>query len=184
MTFNKEKFLQEIKDGAFSKNSIVELYRLYKIYNLINIVLQKTGRASVEKLEDAIYTVDNKVLSDKDRIVLELSNITDQLNNINDGNLRNEVDLKLNTLKNELEELDLSDKTVLLYFKKNISLLQAKLGIENTFLLAAFEAFLELYRNLSIKQLQNKNYKLIQNSEYKYIVEKNEHIQQEEKNKR
>ena len=184
MTFDKKIFLQQIKDGAFSKNSLSELYRLYKIYNLINIVLEKNGRASVEKLEDAIYTVDNKVLSDKDRIVLELSNLSDQLININDNRLRQDIDLKLNTLNNELDELDLSDKAVLLYFKKNISLLQAKLGMENTFLLAAFESFLELYRNLSIKQLQNKNYKLIRNSKYKYIVEKNESIHLEEKNMR
>lgn len=174
MTFDKEKFFKEMKDGKISKKSVVELYRLYKVYNLIKLVLEKNGKESIEKLEDEIYTIDNKVLNDKERIVLELSNITDKLNNVSDNILKNEINITLDKLKLELEELDLSDKTVLFYFKKNISLLQAKLGVENTFLLATYESFLESYRNMCIKNLSNKSYNLIKNSEYKYEVEKSD----------
>ena len=78
-------------------------------------------------------------------------------------NHKEEINEMINKLKIELEELNLSDKTVLFYFKKNLSLLQIKLGIQNTFLLAAFELFLESYRNMCIKHIANKNYTLIKN---------------------
>ena len=49
------------------------------------------------------------------------------------------------------------DKTTLHYIKKSISLLQARLGLKNYFLMAAYDAFLEKYMDLCIN---NKKYSL------------------------
>ena len=172
MGFDKEQFFEYIKNKTVSRDFVIKLYRLYKIYDLISKVSEKNGKDVIEKLEDSIYTVDNKVIEDKERISLELSNISDALKNVENDKLRNEISFELNKLKNEFEELDLSDKSVLLYFKKNISILQSSLGIKNTFLLAACEAFLELYRNINVKGLSNSGYKLIENSNHTHIVGK------------
>ena len=45
----------------------------------------------IEKLEDSIYTIDGVVLGEKEKIVLELSNITDSLNKVVDEKLKNKV---------------------------------------------------------------------------------------------
>lgn len=171
MNFDKEHFLEYIKNEKKLNSSVVDLYRLYKTYNVVKYVLEKNkeGKQIISKLEDSIYTVDNVILEDKERIKIELSNISDILDGLDDEELKQKTYSDFNKLKAEFEELDLSDSSILFYIKKKISILQAIIGVKNTFLLASYDAFLEIYRNINIK---NENYKLISNLKNEYIESK------------
>lgn len=171
MGFDKEHFLEYIKNEKKLNSSVVDLYRLYKTYNSVKYVLEKNkeGKQIINRLEDDIYTIDSVILDDKERIKIELSNISDILDDLEDEELRKKVYFEFNKLKTEFEELDLSDSSILFYIKKKISLLQAIIGIRNTFLLASYDAFLEIYRNINVK---NDNYKLEDDFKNEYIEEK------------
>ena len=56
-------------------------------------------------------------------------------------------------LEDKLGSMNLNDDVAQIYAKKQISILQAKLGLKNTFFLSAYEAFLEQYRNIYISSL-------------------------------
>lgn len=174
MNYNIDKyqFLNFINNnkGILSIEEISCLANLYKTYELVNKATNGKyyqNKQKIERYENYIYTFNDKVLSNKDRIELELKRITkkNKSNKESSQEQKNEIEKEIKKLNN----LKYNDNYTN-YIKRKISILHAKLGIENTFLGAAYEAFVELY-------IQNKNLK---NEEFLYNVDlSKEEIQRE-----
>lgn len=153
MEFDKNKFLEYLKEEKKSNNNLKYLYNLYKTYDLTESIIKKQGNEGkqfIQKQEDEIYNIKNKPLTEKQKIEYELVNIGKKIK-LNDINNTNEI----NALYDEYLDLliytkdnNLNDSMNIEYIKKQISILQAKLGLKNTFFLSAHDSFLELYRNV------------------------------------
>lgn len=144
-------------NSNISENNLLYLRRLYKTYLLVfnyvkgDITLNKEN---IDKLEDRIYTVNGKVLSDEDRIKLEFSRIMKKVKDINLIKQK-EVSSYIELLNSLLKD-NLSDDVVI-YIKKIISLLQVMLDMPNSFLYASLLVFKEEYRNYEMSIYDNGN---------------------------
>ena len=137
-----------------------QLYmNLYKNYNLLceNYNLEENGinscdgidyntKRKIDELEDKVYTINGEVLTQKERVLLELKNIFRFVLK-NSDRIPNETSV---FISNELSELDsimqkkgLVDSDIIKYFKKRISILQAYLGMNIKFFNEALEVFNE-----------------------------------------
>lgn len=128
---------------------------LFKYYTLINNKYRGKVREELDsynyyndldKLEDKVYTINRNVLSDEERIILELNRIFRFLEiNINKipSELAKYVFDELKELTGLISEEELKSPEMVIYFKKKISLLQAALGLRINFFNAASEVFKE-----------------------------------------
>jgi len=157
-------YLESNKENM-SLEEISSLAGLFKTYQMIHEAVEgnyEKNKNEVLRYEDYIYNLDGKVLSNKDRIALELRRIKNKI----DGNIELS-EIQKETLKKELDELIeiSSNEKYNEYVKKEISILQSKLGLENTFLSSAYEAFLEkytiIYEEFKEEDISNKAHKLI-----------------------
>lgn len=141
---------------------------LYKNYNLIHknyqfnsIKDEKEIQEKLNALEDKVYTVNGKVLSPKERVVLELKNIARCLNENNQlpEELLERVFHELEELNRILKRVGLTDPKMIEYFKKRISILQASMGMNVKFFGLSLEIFEEQIEMLSSdeKVLNKKN---------------------------
>ena len=152
MNFDKELFFKYLKQAKAEGKDLSYIYRLYKNFDLINSITNgdiKSNLSKLRKFEDSIYTINGKVLNDSKRIKIELENIYSKVNEISNK----ELFLEVVNLEDKLGSMNLNDDVAQIYAKKQISILQAKLGLKNTFFLSAYEAFLEQYRNIYISSL-------------------------------
>lgn len=141
---------------------------LYKYYDLINnkyniksdIDMDNNYNyyGDLEKLEDKVYTINRKLLSDDERIILEIKSIASYLEKNIDKLPSDLVSYVFEELK-ELNELihdgELKNSNMIDYFKKQISLLQASLGLKIKFYNAALEVFDEQIKLLMAKTDDN-----------------------------
>lgn len=126
------------------------LHKNYDFDSIINIKDNIDIKEKLNNLEDKVYTVNSKILSEKERIVLELKNIERFLTkNTKIKNDELPIELLEKTF-NELEELNrileqigTDDPKMINYFKKRISILQASIGINIKFFVPALETFEE-----------------------------------------
>lgn len=144
-----------INNGNISENNLLYLKRLHKTYLLVSNYANGdifSNRENIDKLEDKIYTVNGKVLSDEDRVKLEFSRI---MKKVKETNLikQKEVSFYIELL-DSLFKVNLSDD-VILYIKKIISLLQVMLDMPNSFLYASVLVFKEEYRNYEMSIYDN-----------------------------
>lgn len=161
MRFDKNKFFNYLKEEKKLNNNLTYLYNLYKTYALTQGIIEKMGndgRSFIKKQEDKIYDIDNKILTEQERINYELVNIGKKikLNSANDIKVMNDVYEDYLDLLAYSKNSNFNDSLNIEYLKKQISILQAKFGLKNTFFLSAHDSFLELYRNLSLS-IQDKN---------------------------
>lgn len=144
-----------INNNKDSNNDVGYIYRLYKNYALISKYINKyptNAESDLQKLENDVYTINNKVLSEPDKLKIEFNRIFN-----NQEKLSIEDDQKLLELYDLYEKDSYLDNDLRLqYLKKQISILQAKLGLENNFFLATYIAFIELYNNIYISSVQEK----------------------------
>jgi len=151
--FDKDIFFNYINNYKLKTEDVACLMRLYRVYILVNELKKENPDKSSDILnqyEDKIYTVDGKKIPEMKRIELEISKISKKLiekNNTITG--VNKIQEDINELKKLLKDLSSIDKSLLEYIKKKISVMQAMLGLNNTFLESAYEAFLEKYRTIS-----------------------------------
>ena len=136
------------------------IYKNYDINNLpenINYdskIIDSKAKLELEKLEDRVYTVNGRVLSQKERIAIELKNILRFIND-NESNIDKKLCLalmkELKLLMSLKTKIDLEDPTVIKYMKKHISIIQSYLGLKIKFFNAAIEALYDQIINKNIK---------------------------------
>ena len=153
MEFDKNIFLTYMKNSIDKNVDVSYLYRLHRTYSVIDSDIIK-NEYKLKKYEDLVYTVDGEIIDDKKRIYLALDTI---LSNINKNEATQDFINDYLDLNKKISELDLDKKENIMYIKKQISILQSKLNMKNTFFLAAHEAFLDLYRNIYIKTINDEN---------------------------
>lgn len=151
-------YLEENKD-VLSLEEITCLAGLFKTYKMVDEAIEgkyEKNRNEVLRYEDSIYNIDDKVLSNKERIELEFKRIMNAINvNIN---LTEEDKDELIRQIFGLIDLFENDKYYE-YIKKEISVIQSCLGLENTFLCSAYEVFLEKYKEI-YEYINNNDYKI------------------------
>ena len=153
MEFDKDTFLNSIKHYDSQKSKLRYVQKLYSNYILIQKILRGSGgdiqlNDLLGKYEDKIYTIDGNLLNDKERIKYELKNI-DNIG-IKQGNKY------AKEIKDLIQKFDniKDDEDLIFYIKKQISMIQAKLGIRITFYYAAYVAFLDIYKNLYMNEIE------------------------------
>lgn len=101
-------------------------------------------KKKIRKLEDKVYTINGIVLTEKERIVLELKNISRFVEK-NGSSISEEtksiVLTEMQVLNSTIAEKGYLDNDMINYLKKSISILHAYLGMKIKFFNAALEAF-------------------------------------------
>ena len=126
----------------------VSLFNFYKKANRLNHL--EDIEEELKKYEKKIYNIDDKEITEEDKIRLELVRIK-RVKVINP-----EVKQTVNEIIKEIEEL-LNNKlyfsdSILEYIKKKIVELQILLKLDITFLKSAYDLFNEKYNNLKISE--------------------------------
>ena len=134
---------------------------IFRLYRACNTILKITdddpikNNKKLKELEDSIYTYDGIVLSDKVRIKIEIENILSMISNIQNDNSNTYSDVI--KLVNTINEFDLNNSDDVKEAKKQISIVQAKLGLKTNFYLATYEAFKDTYDKLEYDNKINNN---------------------------
>lgn len=148
--FDKDIFFDYIKNYKLRTSDVSYLMRLYRIYILVDELKKidsERGEAVLSKCEDVIYTINGKKIPEIKRIELEVSKISKKLN---DNKQNTKINNDISEIKKILKNISLDDKNIVEYVKKKISVMQAMLGINNTFLEESYKVFLEEYRSIII----------------------------------
>ncbi len=155
------------------------LKRLYKIYLLVNNFVDGEGSlVKLNDIEDYIFTVNGKVLSQKERIELEFNEILDKYDEVNPVKQK-EVEFYIEVIRSSLSD-GLNEKNIL-YVKKIIALVKCMLGLNTGFLYAGYLVFKEKIRNLNMnKYLKNVKYLVNEDNEKKKQLYK-KHLVDEDK---
>lgn len=154
--------LNHIKNNKLDSYEIMCLTNLYLNYSSYYDKVCEDGLYldSLIEYENKIYTVNGKVLNDKDRIKLEINRIGKTLNTKN-------IDLNEVVLINDeikiIKKLisigfDKLDKNTILYIKKEITLIQSKLGLRCYFIGALFETMYDVCSNFDLSVKSEKRY--------------------------
>lgn len=160
MEFDNAFFIKYLRNIKSNKDEFSYIYRLYKSFNLMRQNL--TGNLQVikrklDKYEDDIYLINGSVLDQKERLLVELDRIIRKLKD-NDISNVDELYKNVQKLKRILSIKGLTDAKILLSLKKEVSLIQAKLDLPNTFLYATYLVFMEIYNNAYINSLTKSGY--------------------------
>lgn len=151
-------YLENNKD-TMTLEEITSFAGLFKTYKMIDEAIEgdyKKNKKEVLRYENSIYNINDKVLSNKERIDLEFKRLTNKINNRIDLS----EDEKDKLIKQLCVLIDMSENEKYYeYIKKEISIIQAQLGLDNTFLSSAYEVFLEKYQEI---------YEKINNNDQKY----------------
>ena len=164
--FNEQNFLNYIKTTNISSNEINYLKKLYKVYKSLNKITDNDINNNIIKiadLENEIYTVNNNILSQFDRIKIEIIKIKNVYNKADPLTQRNAFPY-IRKLYNILNNDNFSSNEYLvLYAKKLVVTIQLILNIKINFYYASYQVFLEKYRNLELSNLNKIEYKPINN---------------------
>lgn len=145
MNVDENVMLAIIKDIDNDNQQLyMNLYKIYKLFYVNYNLKESNTQKKLNELEDKIYTINGQVLTQKERIILELKNIykfiqknDNKISSITKQTIYNE----LNSLNNILRKNIQFDNDMIKYFKKKISLLQAYLGMNIKFYNEALELF-------------------------------------------
>ena len=163
---DKKVLLDCIKNSDLGVNDLICYSNLYQNYNFVLNLLEKNNDDFKILLdyENKIYTINGKAMTEEQKIDYEFSRIDKKKLNVQEklGSSEYEIIYKeILVLKKIYDEyLKSKDKATLQYIKKSISLLQARIGLKNYFLIAAYDVFLEKYMDVYIN---NKKYTLDRN---------------------
>lgn len=156
---DKEMFLNFLKNNKekISFKDLVCLVRLYSNYNLVNEITNGNYEQEIiKKYEDYIYTINDLVLSDKARIILELKNIRKKLSNNKDiiPEWQEQIENDLFHIENLLNYDKYTN-----YIKEQLSIIQTLLGLKITFFNSAYELFNGIYDRINNEKADNKRIK-------------------------
>lgn len=160
---DKKVMLNFIKNNDLNMNDLLCYSNMYQNYNFILNLLEKNNDDFKVLLdyENKIYTINGKKMVEEQKIEYEFSRIEKNLLDLKNSLSTKEYGLvssDMLVLKKIYDEyIKNKDKSTLHYIKKSISLLQARLGLKNYFLIATYDVFLEKYMDICIN---NKKYAL------------------------
>lgn len=141
-TFLKE-YLLKSKENAY----LLELYKIYEICNKVTNKNILKNKKSIDRLEDKIYTVNGKELSNKERVVLELKKIIKEFSKCQKDIVKNDVAAELNALIIYMDNNQQESNKYYEVIKQKIAVIEAKLYIPISFLYAGAVAFLDKYES-------------------------------------
>ena len=156
-----------LKNMISESNDNEYILKLYNIYNITSRVVDydfDNGKKILNKYEDDIYTIDGKLLTNQERLSLELKKIIRV--NMNNTNLKSKeiVDRKIQNLLEIMDEvfdkniddnfileivkekLDFAKDEAIFFFFLKISIIEAELNIPINFFYAASIAFIDIYK--------------------------------------
>lgn len=161
INFEKNILTDYIRENEGNKLEINAAYNLYKKYNLINKITENRAHEIVnflDKLEDKIYTINGRKLPNITRLHLELSLIKNKCETVK--YLDESILIQMQLIENLINDLGTNNYEKTFEIKKQICILQAKLGIEPSFIYASYCAFEDVYKNILIeratKDIKNK----------------------------
>lgn len=163
---DKKVLLNCIKNSDLNVSDLACYSNLYQNYNFILTLLEKNNdnfKVLVD-YENKIYTINGKVMTEEQKIDYEFNRIDKKMYEIKENLVSSEYEIiykDILVLKRIYDEyLKNKDRTTLHYIKKSISLLQARMGLKNYFLISAYDVFLEKYMDV---YLNEKKYTLDRN---------------------
>ena len=124
------------------------ILKMYMNYSKVLKLIKSEDMSILKTLEDKVYTVGGKVLGDKERLDLELINILSKISKSSNDGFDSELYKDVLNIKADFNN-DTSELKVE-YLKKQLSVIQAKLGMDMTFFQSSYNAFLEVYYNIVI----------------------------------
>lgn len=139
---NVKKYIK-LSDDEESFRAIVNLYRKY--YSLVEP--KKDLKDLLVQYENQIYEIDGKVMSEKDRIKLEINKISKKIEEMEEGIKKNDLTNEINTYKAISEYNDDVFSGYIDYIKDNLVYMQAGLGLKITFYTSAIDIFEKIYAN-------------------------------------
>ncbi len=166
------KYLLKSKENAY----LLELYKIYELCSKItnNNILKR--KKILDSLEDKIYTINGKVLSQKERVALELKRIIKEFSKCQNEKVKNDIAAELNALIIFMDSNESDTKKYYAILKQKIAVIEAKLNININFFYAASMAFLDRYESEFIssksfisddniaKKIYNDKYELIKDN--------------------
>ena len=175
--FNEENFLNYIKTINIPSSEINYLKKLYKIYKSLNKLTDNNindNMIKIKDLENEIFIINDNILSQFDRIKIEIIKIKKVYNKVDSKTQKNAYPY-IRKLYNILNNDNFSSNDdLVLYAKKLIVIIQLILGIQINFYYASYQVFLEKYRNLKLSTLNKKEYKPINSKKLIKKVPKND----------
>ena len=151
--FNNKDFLKYITKTNIPSSEVNYLIKLYKNYKKLYDYTKGdiiNNQNKINALEDEIYTINNQILSEFDRIKLEVIKIQNKYQSCSNS----QKALAYNYIKqiyNIINDKDfLNNPESILYVKKIITTIQLILDMNITFLYTAYLFFTEKYSNLSL----------------------------------
>jgi len=138
---------------SFFKNEfdIKVFFGLYRNYLVFKKIEDDTERIKkMKEYENKIYIINKKTIKEQTRILIELSKIENIYQKNKDKFKENGhlIDKKLNSIYEILKMDSKYSSELLTYIKKNIVDLQITLEMDITFYDAAYNSFLETFRNM------------------------------------
>ena len=151
--FNNKNFLKYITKTNIPSSEVNYLIKLYKNYKSLYDYTKGdiiNNQKKINALEDEIYTINNQILSEFDRIKLEVIKIQNKYQSCSNS----QKALAYNYIKqiyNIINDKEfVNNPESILYVKKIITTIQLIFDMNITFLYTAYLFFTEKYRNLSL----------------------------------
>lgn len=149
--FNNKDFLKYITKTNIPSSEVNYLIKLYEKYKKLydytdgDII---NNQNKINALEDEIYTINNQILSESDRIKLEIIKIKEKYQSCSSSKkaLAYNYIKQIYNIINDKEFVNNPES--ILYVKKIITTIQLILDMNITFLYTAYLFFTEKYRNL------------------------------------
>lgn len=136
-----------VRDYLMSEDDNVKLrsfLRLYSNYFKIN----KFSYDELQEFENEIYTIDGRVLTEKEKIKKECSLIEAAMKNVNDESIKDYVKRALKDIKAIEDYDDNVFEGYIPYLKKSICILQALLKLDINFYNTSYELFYNEYSSV------------------------------------
>ena len=155
MNIDKKFLMDLIKSGKGENSYLLNLYKIYELCRKLSNGNLKRNKDLLDEVEDKIYTVNGKVLSQQERIALEIKRVYKVCNGINDEKTKN---IFINQLKDIVGIIDFNfddskfksefNQDELYYIaKQTLSVAQAKLDMPISFLYSASTVFMDIYES-------------------------------------
>lgn len=178
MKIDKE-FLIEYLLNSKQKSYILELYKIYDLSCKVTKNNIFKNKRILDELEDRIYTVDGKVLSQKERIIHDLTILLNTIDKASTEKEKGDLLEKIEDVIDTVRKSKVSNIKIYDVVKQNIVILQAQLKLPINFFFSASVAFLDAYESAYINKKildENKYSDKFDNDIKEYINEYNDYF--------
>ena len=153
-SYLKELIMQS-RDNAY----LLNLYKIYETCNRVTGGKIVKHRKTLDGLEDKIYTIKGKTLSQKERITFELNKVLEKISKIEILKSKYDLDRELIDVIDLFKKCSEDRLTPKLYdaLKEKITVLEARMNIPINFLYCGSIAFLNIYESAYINNMTLNN---------------------------